>query len=72
MRIVEKYEIGKLASLLERIRKEQVTPFKPSRLYPKYWFWNRADNEHSKMYQTIYVTPALLTEAQKLVPEPTL
>ena len=72
MRIVEKYEIEKLVSLLERIRKEQVTPFKPSKLYPKYWFWNRADNEQSKMYQTIYVTPALLAEAQKLIPETAL
>jgi hypothetical protein len=72
MRIVEKYEIAKLVSLLERIRKEHVTPFKPSKLYPKYWFWNRADNEQSKMHQTIYVTPALLAEAQKLIPETAL
>lgn len=72
MRIVNKSEIGKLVSLLERIRKEHVIPFKPSRLYPKYMYWNRADNEQSKMYQTIYATPALLAEAEKLLPEPAL
>ncbi len=69
MRIVGKDEIGKLVSLMERIRKEQVTPFKPSKLYPEYWFWNRADNEQSKMYQTIYATPALLAEAEEVLNE---
>jgi hypothetical protein len=72
MRIVAKNEIAKLVTLLTHIRKEQVTPFKPSRLYPKYMFWNRADNEQSKMYQTIYATPALLAEAEKLLIETAL
>jgi hypothetical protein len=72
MRIVERHEIEKLAALVERIQKRQVTSFKPSKLYPKYMFWNRANNEQSKMYQTIYVTPALLTEAKKLTPAPSL
>jgi hypothetical protein len=72
MRIVSKNEIGKLVSLLERVRKEYATKFHPSRLYPKYMFWNAAGTEQSKMYQTIYVTPTLLAEAQKLLPEPTL
>ena len=72
MRIVEKSEIEKLISLLERIRKEYVQKFQPSRLYPKYMFWNAAGTEQSKMYQTIYVTPALLEEAEKQIPETTL
>jgi hypothetical protein len=72
MRIVGKDETSKLVSLMVRIRKEQVTPFKPSRLYPKYWYWNRANNEQSRMYQTIYATPALLAEAEKLVNETAL
>lgn len=69
MRIVGRNEIGKLVSLLTHIRKMHVKPFQQSRLYPKYMYWNRADNEQSKMYPTIYATPALLAEAEKLVPE---
>jgi hypothetical protein len=72
MRIVERSEIGKLVTLLGRIKKEYVQNFKPSRLYPKYMYWNAAGTEQSKMYQTIYVTPALLAEAEKQVPETTL
>jgi hypothetical protein len=72
MRIVGRNEIDKLVKLLERIRKEHVTPFKQSRLYPKYMFWNRADNEQSKMYQTIYATPALLADAEKQLTETAL
>jgi hypothetical protein len=66
MRIIEKTEIDKLVSLLTRIRKEYVTPFKPSRLYPPYYFWNRSGTEQSKMYPTLYVTPKLLEEAQQM------
>lgn len=69
MRIISKNEIEKLASLLDRIRKEYVTPFKRSNSYPKYMFWNRAGTEQSTMYQTVYATPALLAEAEKLLPQ---
>lgn len=72
MRIIEKSEIEKLVSLLTRIRKEYVTPFKQSKLYLPYMFWNRSGSEQSTMYQTLYVTPALLAEAEKLVVETTL
>jgi hypothetical protein len=72
MRIVAKSEIGKLVSLLERIQKEYVAKFRPSRLYPQYMYWNAAGTEQSAMYQTIYATPALLAEAEKLLSEPAL
>lgn len=66
MRIIEKHEIDKLVVVLVRIRKRYVTPFKPSTLFPPYLFWNRSGSEQSKMYPTMYVTPALLEEAQKI------
>jgi hypothetical protein len=71
MRIVAKNEIEKFISLIVRIRKEQVVPFKPSRLYPEYMFWNRSGSEQSKMYP-VYATPAPLVEAEELIPETAL
>jgi hypothetical protein len=67
MRIVEKYEIDKLVRLLEKIGKRYIPPFKQSALYPDYMFWSQSGSEQSKMYKTIYATPALLAEAEKLI-----
>lgn len=67
MRIVGREEIEKLASLLLKIRKGYVPPFKPSRLYPPYLFWNKSGTEGSKMYPSMYVTPTLMADAQKQV-----
>jgi hypothetical protein len=72
MRIVQKHEIGKLVSLLRGIAKEQITGFHKSSLYPPYLFWNATGSEQSKMYTTIYVTPALLAEAETSMNEPAI
>jgi hypothetical protein len=67
MRIVSKNEIEKLARLVRHNRKEHVQGFQQSRLYPPYHFWNATGSERSPMYQTIYVTPKLLAEAEAMV-----